>query len=854
MERIIIDLVPGNIKPILWASQYDNGREWPCDIYNDGVPYVFKESDTVDYTIRKGDGLLVTGAVAVTPGTSNITLVSTEQMCAVYGSNLGELIVKSNGVKIGSGNFILEVERAPDEGGITSQSEINNLKRQVRAITEQELADMYDGESVVFDSVPTANHKTPYVVTSEGIKNAIDAVSGEIGLEAVERTNADKTLQAQIDELVALPDGSTTADAELTNIRIGSDGQAYPSAGDAVRGQISQVYNKLNGDIAPQIMRNVAIEGYHGDVNYNIDALATATKREGYIKTKNSESAAAQWNYYTINVIEGDKLYVKGYGLSSAYAILFYDVNNTLLGYVPNVPTPVTSGYYDEYITVPNGVAKIIVNERTANPAEAKKAGQYVYKQNPPDNAKVSIIKVDNDLQVKTPFDNKTMLIDMKVAQGENNTFNFGYYNTTTADTSPFEIATGVRYKIATDDICPIYFNGSYRGGNHGKNPTFKIEAAGHDKTEKDIGSIWKDADNAEYIIYRIDDEDNFSVIGNISNSVNKIVTKAPKTSLTHVSGATHTSLVSIVSSTSIQMTPNLKNQIVKIRNDQGEELNGNGTLFGKYIQLDVQYEIIDVVGIIEALIANVGSNTNESYYDETLPSEVIIQNGYKFYENGVIVVGCTVVPLVEKTCVNHFGGIQVTRIGSDFYVPFSVFDAIQTQGDSDVKLPISAWRDENFPPYKMYQFDGNNGFMVGYNIDYKQGLPENRKNFVINDDGAGWYKGNTKKIYPHFYGVAPNTDLYGGYLSFYAFSAPVIKSNGKTIVFYYINGTLYAEIEFFQSFDGIIDIPSEYYGGKVDIIKKTNSVSVFSDVCSPNGILFRCNDSGSVTVRVSKK
>lgn len=787
IERIKVNLIPTGTMPVCSASQYDAGRKIGLDIYNGLQPYILSD-ETVELDIRKSDGRIVTLDVPITARGNSVVFETTEQMCAVAGANLCELRLIKNGTDVGSANFSMQIERSPMENGLLSESEINNLERQIDDHIDEVLPDM------------------------------VDEVAGEI-------------VPPLVNELVPQAVGDNYYTKSETYSK-------------------EEIDNNLN---TPQIMKNVSIEGYYGDVNYNINALSTATKRTGYIKTKSGESSAAQWNYYTINAIEGDKYYIKGYGLSAAYAILFYDVNDTLLGFVPNVPTPVPSSYYDEYITVPNGVAKIIVNERTANPAEAKKAGKVIYKQNPPDDAKVSIIKNNDDLQVKTPFDNKTMLIDMKTATGANNTFNFMYYNTTEADTSPFEIATGVRYKIATDDICPLYFNGSYRGANHGKNPTYTIEATSHGKTEVDIGSVWKDADNAEYIIYRIDDDDNFSVIGNVNNSLNKIVTKAPKTSLSHVSGATHTSLVSIVSSTSIQMTPNLKNQIVKIRNDQGEELNGNGTLFGKYIQLDVQYEIIDVVGIIEALIANAGSNTNESYYDETLPSEVIIQNGYKFYENGVIVVGCTVVPLVEKTCVNHFGGIQVTRIGNDFYVPFSVFDAIQTQDENDVKLPISAWRDENFPPYKMYQFDGNNGFVVGYNIDYKQGLSENRKNLVINDDGAGWYKGNTKKIYPHFYGVAPNTDLYGSYLSFYAFSAPVIKSDGKTIVFYYINDTLYAEIEFFQNFEGIIDIPSEYYGGKVDIVKKTNSVSVFSDVCSPNGILFRCNDSGSVTVKISK-
>lgn len=140
MQKIYLDLTPKQEKPVVYVSQFDNDRRFYIQLMEDGTEVQADPSIDYSITIRKPDNNIVTLAYPnVQPmidGTIRVSL--TEQACACYGDSFGELILEENERREGTCNFILNVEISPEFGGIVSASEINNLKRQIDAIINQD--------------------------------------------------------------------------------------------------------------------------------------------------------------------------------------------------------------------------------------------------------------------------------------------------------------------------------------------------------------------------------------------------------------------------------------------------------------------------------------------------------------------------------------------------------------------------------------------------------------------------------------------------------------------------------------------------------------------------------------------
>ena len=184
METIKLDLIPGKKMPSLHASQFDDGRAYHIDLTENRVPYVLDGTETISVIIRKCDNTLVSMDIANTfANKSYLEFEVTEQMTACSGFNYGEIILEKNGDRLGSLNFYLVVETAPDENGITSQSEIKNLERQVHDIVVEELADN-GAEETGYDNTESGLDAT-------NVQDAIDELAQKPSVDAYTKQESD---------------------------------------------------------------------------------------------------------------------------------------------------------------------------------------------------------------------------------------------------------------------------------------------------------------------------------------------------------------------------------------------------------------------------------------------------------------------------------------------------------------------------------------------------------------------------------------------------------------------------------------------------------------------------------------
>ena len=118
MEAINLDLLPGAMPPIVHVSQGDVGRQFSISIYDDtGAAYPLT-GKTLSIVGHKGDGNVFQYAIPSSAISGNVVTITTEeQMTPAAGKALCEIRIEQNGTKLGTCNFVMDVEQGPADMG-----------------------------------------------------------------------------------------------------------------------------------------------------------------------------------------------------------------------------------------------------------------------------------------------------------------------------------------------------------------------------------------------------------------------------------------------------------------------------------------------------------------------------------------------------------------------------------------------------------------------------------------------------------------------------------------------------------------------------------------------------------------
>ena len=600
----------------------------------------------------------------------------------------------------------------------------------------------------------------------------------------------------------------------------------------------TEINSKVDEDDLHDILYDFVSESHYEDVTlsqidgYNIYQHVPSTS-----KVQLAEQSSTYRAYNSIAVTPGEQYRITIKNFKSTYSRCFYviDGNDTFV-YAPENTASDTTESID--FTIPSGGVAILINKKGSTPTpELKKlvtTGEWKPREILSVKDPVYFEESDGTYYVRCEKDNTTDFVhafDFN-ANNSNPCLSFKYLKTIPHSTKDEDTITafgsGSNYKGVNDDRCPLHLNGYYIGAGHG-NPNYIKVTASNDKTEKDIGSIWSDGTN-NFTIIEVGTVD--FIIGCLQN--NEVASVTLGSTLTHVSGATHTSSVTVTDSETIQLRP--------CGNMFTHEIYGNkeipavsGRRYGE-IRVVEKYNILRSDAIFSFLQANVGSNTNESYFDDAITSEMaVVENVYVFSRNGSITI-YSAVEFKSSVDFDYFGVSQAIALANSGNVGFVPDSSTLATPTTITGKTYFSWTGDVIP-YRFYQMlsDYSKGFGIIYETSAGYGNPTKRAG-VCSESGS--FANSSWKMYPHLFSPSVSEVNNGDYFSAIAARMPIQTSaTMPTLCWYWVDDKVVLACDVASAFDGFIPLPEYLINKKITPRDLTEGLTVQNDFVTQKGI-----------------
>lgn len=364
----------------------------------------------------------------------------------------------------------------------------------------------------------------------------------------------------------------------------------------------------------------------------------------------------------------------------------------------------------------------------------------------------------------------------------------------------------GASFKTCNDDTTPVSLVGpGYVGANHGYYFGYACTITSHGLTESDIGKTSTDGTNT-WVLLKVNNANSITVGCYDESSWYRLKAIAPTTLDFGTS-------LSVESATRSQIYPSVKNGNVDVVE----------TTHNKCLILET-YDIIDIGVGIEALIVNVGSNTNDSLVALS-DSAVTVRNLYEFHENGSVTIYQNLKVLKDYVALNFYGGVQSMAFGENdsYSVPQTTKRGIWPAGGTQFNFERSTWDDSTVPPTVYIQYDGNASTMRKAMFT---GFVGGNRNADIAASGYAGYIATSQKMYPYM--VHPLTTLDAGKTySMVSFRVPAslheVTSSVAFVAYTYVYDDIYLIVRSGIAINASIKLPEFMWGKRCEVVMADN-------------------------------
>ena len=305
MEAINLDLLPGAMPPIVHVSQGDVGRQFKIAIYDDTGAAYSLTGKTLSIVGHKGDGNVFQYAIPSSAISGNeVTITTEEQMTPAAGKALCEIRIEQNGTKLGTANFVMDVEQGPADMGSLSISALYLIDALIQEATADVEASAASAAAAANSATAAANSATSasgYATNaSTSATNAASSATAAANSATAAYNSANGADTAKSGCIIARNDcqaseerashyadaasssataaaNSATAaaasESKIANMTVSSQSVPYTQSADVVKTEVGGVYN-----LDFKIPRGAPTSGHDVEANPSGDATGDLTK------------------------------------------------------------------------------------------------------------------------------------------------------------------------------------------------------------------------------------------------------------------------------------------------------------------------------------------------------------------------------------------------------------------------------------------------------------------------------------------------------------------------------------------------------------------------------------------------